>query len=492
MVSIAILLIGVLSVVSLVDGANRTTSVTRSREFATNIARSVLEAARGLPYNQLDPANVTAGVQASPGLADASGASGWQIVKRGTTYTVTVTACSVDDPADGIGTDDPATFCTVGTPTSPADGRPADYKRVRTTVSWTGKNGVSRSVGQSTLVSGSYRGPSVLTLDGPTQTITSLADPGSADVNVTATAGTDHVNWFLDGNDQGAVAGCGTSCVLHWSLGRPTGSPPCDPNGGGVLDGTYIVKATAYDADGLSDNSRAVTAQLNRCPPMAPSGLEGGETFLWSGIELQWDPSPEEDVVGYYVWTSPTGTSGWTKAAPAVDPDPNIPDCSGLLTIANCVTDDSNTKIYFAVQAVDKDTNGNLRPGSMSPALLVDPKNSRPGKPGGFGIDSAFPYSIKWGGTNVSDPPPADYTDFFYVYRDSFGGRVDRYDSISNVGGTITWTDPDPGGVAHDYWVTTVDNHLAESAPMPDYFHKPTPTAVHCDASGTCQVMNLP
>jgi hypothetical protein len=70
-------------------------------------------------------------------------------------------------------------------------------------------------------------------------------------------------------------------------------------------------------------------------------------------------------------------------------------------------------------------------------------------------------------------------------------GRADRYDSVDNSGGHLFWTDPDDGGVAHDYWVVAVDNHLAESAPQPDYFHRPTPSAVHCDAAGTCVVKNL-
>jgi hypothetical protein len=469
--------------------------VTKAREAGTNLARALLETARTLPYNSLYQGNVEQSAQAQPGLADAdAGQSGWQIVRRGITYTVTLTACSVDDPADGTGVDDASTFCSVATPSSPPDSKPADYKRVSTTIAWQGRDQLSHSSTQSTVVAGSYRGPSVLTLTGPSSTITSLADPGSASFSLTATAGTNHVDWFLDGNDQGAVSGCGTSCTLNWNLGKPTGSAPCDPNGGGVADGTYIVSATAYDADGLTDNSRAVTQQINRCPPLPPSGVEGGETFLFPGVELQWDQSPEEDVVGYYVWTAPAATGPWTLVAPALNPDPTIPDCSGLVKTANCVDDDTpttSTKVWYSLQAVDKDASGNLRSGDRSPALLVDPKNSRPGKPGGFGIDSAFPFSIKFDGPNVSDPPPSDYTDFFYIYRDDMGGRADRYDSLDNTGGHLTWTDPDDGGVAHDYWVVAVDNHLAESAPQPDYFHNPTPTAVHCDAAGTCVVKNL-
>jgi prepilin-type N-terminal cleavage/methylation domain-containing protein len=492
-VAILVLLIGVLGALSLTDAAGRTTSVTRARESATNVARAVLESARSLPYESLVATDIVAATQAQPGLADAdSTQAGWQIKRRSTYYTVQLTACAVDDPADGIGVDDPATYCSVASPTSPPDLRPADYKRVSATVTWTAPNRKTYSTNESTIVAGAYHGESVLSLYEPSGVFTDQGNPGFMNFPVTATVGSDHVTWSLDGNAQGTVAGCGSTCTINWNLGPPTGSAPCSPTGAGTLDGTYIVSANAYGADGLTDNSRASTVRINRCPPLPPTGVEGGETMLFPGVELQWDQSPEEDVIGYYVWTSTTGTGGWTRPAPALNPDPTIADCSGLLKTPVCVDDDTNVKVYYAIQAVDTAPDGSIRAGDRSPALLVDPKNSRPPKPGGFGVDNAFPSSIKWSGTNVSDPPPADYTSFFYVYRDAADGRVDRYDSIDNTGGTISWTDPDPGGVPHNYWVTSVDNHLAESPLVPDYAHKPTPTAVRCDAAGTCTVGNLP
>ena len=117
------LLIGVLGSVALVDAANRTSSTTRARESATNLARSVLEAARSLPYALLTQASAAAGVQADPGLADTDpGTAGWQVQRRNITLTITLSVCAVDDPADGIGNDD-ATFCSIGTPTNPKDPR---------------------------------------------------------------------------------------------------------------------------------------------------------------------------------------------------------------------------------------------------------------------------------------------------------------------------------------------------------------------------------
>ena len=45
-----ILLVGVLGVVTLVDGANAVTSKTKAREGGTAIARSVIEVSRSIRY----------------------------------------------------------------------------------------------------------------------------------------------------------------------------------------------------------------------------------------------------------------------------------------------------------------------------------------------------------------------------------------------------------------------------------------------------------
>src|SRR4051794_24708223 len=166
MVAIFVLLVGVLGSVTLVDAANRTSSTTRARESATNLARSVLEAARSLPYTSLSQSNAASAIQADPGLADDDpGTAGWQVKRRNITYTLTLSTCAVDDPADGIGTDD-SEFCSVGTPTDPPDKRPADYKRVSVRANWTDRSG-PRSMTESGVVSGTYRGPSILTLSSP-------------------------------------------------------------------------------------------------------------------------------------------------------------------------------------------------------------------------------------------------------------------------------------------------------------------------------------
>ena len=53
LVAIFLLLVGVLGVVAMIDGANAVTSKTKAREGANNVARSIVEVGRGVPYKNL-------------------------------------------------------------------------------------------------------------------------------------------------------------------------------------------------------------------------------------------------------------------------------------------------------------------------------------------------------------------------------------------------------------------------------------------------------
>ena len=58
LVAIFILLVGVLGVVSLIDGANFATAKTKSREGGTNLAREILDGARAVDYDKLNPTEI--------------------------------------------------------------------------------------------------------------------------------------------------------------------------------------------------------------------------------------------------------------------------------------------------------------------------------------------------------------------------------------------------------------------------------------------------
>ena len=70
LVAIVILMVGILGVVTLVDGANAVTSKTRAREAGTNLARSVIEVSRSIRYRDLTTASLEDALEARPALAD--------------------------------------------------------------------------------------------------------------------------------------------------------------------------------------------------------------------------------------------------------------------------------------------------------------------------------------------------------------------------------------------------------------------------------------
>ncbi|HEX8117691.1 MAG TPA: prepilin-type N-terminal cleavage/methylation domain-containing protein, partial [Pyrinomonadaceae bacterium] len=159
MVAIVLLSVGVLGTISLVDNANRNTARTKAREGATNVARDVIEGVHAVPWSSLTPTAATAKVQAMNGLGDDASTAGWQITRRGTSYTVSLTVCSVDDAADGFATSRDSSFCAIsGTSTKPADSNPVDYRRATVNVSWSDQQG-ARSLTQTTTVVNVDNGP---------------------------------------------------------------------------------------------------------------------------------------------------------------------------------------------------------------------------------------------------------------------------------------------------------------------------------------------
>jgi prepilin-type N-terminal cleavage/methylation domain-containing protein len=79
LVGIVLLLVGVLGVVAIVDGANAVTSKTKAREGGTNIARSIIEVSRSLRYRDLTADELLAALDARPGLEDVSASPGHTI-----------------------------------------------------------------------------------------------------------------------------------------------------------------------------------------------------------------------------------------------------------------------------------------------------------------------------------------------------------------------------------------------------------------------------
>jgi prepilin-type N-terminal cleavage/methylation domain-containing protein len=475
MVAIMLLTIGVLGTIALADGASRSTSSTRAREGATNVARDVLEGVHAVPWASLTPSSATTKVQAISGLGDSSsGTAGWQIDRRGTTYTVSLSVCSVDDASDGFSATHDSTFCALaGTSAKPPDSNPVDYKRGKVTISWSDVQ-APRSITQTTTVANIDNGPSPTVTPRSPVTGPPYAYTGSGtslDFDVTTDQSANNVDWLLSGTKQGAASGSGIAWNFTWPIGAATGgqatgqawaTPSCSPTGTGKLDGTYFLGAQAFSSSGLSAGPQAATVTLNRCVPMAPKGLEAGKSTALGKLEVQWNENDEDDIAGYRVFRSPNGNANTYS---------QIDDggCAGLLTTIDCLDTDASISgvgsyltqsWYYRVYAYDRDSNGNLRQGDLA-AVSRLPSNQAPSTPTIYsGAAVGYPtYTLVWPLST-----DADGIDYYWVYRDgqTFAKRWDATDLFAASG--VGWEDPDPSGGPHNYWVTAVDTKGNESA----------------------------
>lgn len=443
--AMAILLVGVLGVLSMANGANLTTSETKAHEAANGLTRDMVEATRALSYAELSGAALTSTLQARPQLADArADLLGWQVARRGTLYTVSTTVCVVDDPKDGLGARD-ATFCPSAVAAGTADTTPADYKRVTFDLTWTTQRRTER-VRHATLVMNSNRGPAIASIATNPPGTTVVSSGGSLAFTVATSGQLSRLEWYLDGAYRqdlaSGITGSGTTYAFSWALGTAC-------TAGATTDGIYVVGAKAFGSTGSSPGSRSLTVRLNRCAPVAPAALSGGRN-RW-GVELRWEDNREDDVVGYRIYR---GIGSATPTAIASGP------CSGVVKAATCIEPDaaSTQTLVYNVRAVDRDSAGALRDGPPTSNISVVTGNRAPATPV---IGSAGTYgTIGW--YVVTDPDKGDSVDFYRIYRDG-QTLAHRYDAIDAVGDPTVWSDDSTGGVAHTYYVVAVDTRLAES-----------------------------
>ena len=132
MIAMVVLVVGVLGTVTLVQTGMLSTSRTSARDQGTNLARDFVERSRQVPYTSVTTADVLATLRSTI-LSESPtpiASSSFLVTRRGVAYTVKATACSIDDPTDGVGVGD-ATYCVAGTgapgpgPPPPVGGGPA-------------------------------------------------------------------------------------------------------------------------------------------------------------------------------------------------------------------------------------------------------------------------------------------------------------------------------------------------------------------------------
>ncbi len=442
LVAMLILTGGVLGTVALIDGANASTSFTKGRVGATNLARELTETARTIDYDTLTTATLAGGLQASPGLVDSKPAtSGWQLERRGITYTVVASACIFDDATDKTGSHD-ATFCSNSATSPLGDTNPDDYRRVTFDVTWQSR-GEPGKVSQSSLITNPSGGlgPSILEIVGPDTWIVETTQ--SLDYLVKSTPAAT-VRWSADdGTSGGNATGGPTEWPFTWQLGTK-GAWTCPNTPEWLVDGAYVLTAQAFDVRGIPGDLKTKTVTLDRSAPAPPCGLKGGLNGV--RFELEWSRNPERDIKGYEVYRRKVGLE---TADPIV--------CN-LTTKTECV--DKNplpvgVLVNYYVVAIDAGLKGR---GQSADLAFLPSTNLAPLPPGQLtgSIEDGQPV-LRW--TAATD---ADGTIAFYrIYRDGIA-LENRYGATS--GPQLSFTDK--GATGHTYWVTAVDDKFAESLPV--------------------------
>ena len=476
LVAIAILLVGVLGVVTLVDGANAVTSKTKAREGGTNVARSIIEVSRSVRYRDLTAQELLDGLNSRPGLADVKPAqSGYTIRSRNVDYELTLTVCSMDDPQDNLGTHiGPVAYCTDSDALpggqSGQDRNPDDYKRVRVTLNWSTR-GVGQSITQTSAIINPVGGlgPSVTSLrmtsptsnSDPLQITSDLVHEASFEALTSATAA--GVNWSVGGEPMGTASGSGLIWNFTWQLDRPNGEIV-------YHDCTYVVQADAYDAGDRAGAPRAVTVVLNRRAPVEPEGFGGGRNGSGNYVDLQWLPNPECDIRGYRVYrSSSAGTLGAAITC--------LNEVTDITQKAECTDDPAAGGTYFyTVVGLDVPPGGGApRQGVSSDQISVGPATGRPPAPtnvslcvgdGSSNCLDAGGEAAPAGTVVVSWDPSSDPDgiQFYRIYRDgtTYANRHDDYfPSAQNPG--YAWFEFDTVGAPHTYRVSAVDGSFAES-----------------------------
>lgn len=312
LVAMLLLLVGMLATFMLVGNANATLSQTRAREAATNLSRELLEEGRDTTYSKIGSTNwFTTNLQnisGGTGSVTSVGSNGQAttVVRRGVSYTVTVTWCSLDDSGDGYGSHTSSvSWCPDSASTSTTDPQPEDFKRMTTSITWSFAGKVQPTLVQTATFSatGAAAGPSTTNLvitspSGLSSTSPVIAsNPSGGIVTFLGTSvGAADMKFFVDSSEQlGSTTNNGNGT---WSFNWNISSIP---------DGVYTISAVAVDALGNRGAPRALPVKLARGAPAPPANLTGGYNYLYSSgnktlaVELEWDANIAGTVTGYSV-----------------------------------------------------------------------------------------------------------------------------------------------------------------------------------------------
>ena len=439
-----VLVLGILATVSLIDGAQRTTSMTQAREAANSLARELVESARTISFEDLSTATFPTKLQVQPGLEDASAGGTYDIVRRGVTFSVAGSVCTMDDTADGVGSRGTGSaFCSDAPAAGTADKNPEDYKRVSVTLSWQGRGQSAQRVTQTSVVNnpGSAQAPAVRSLEPSGFTLPVTTGLTTLTFKAVTSSKPKTIAWMVDGAVQSPAPTASDSTNLVYSF---------QWNISAVDDGSYLISAEAFNANALSGPTRSLTVLLNRYAPRTPTNVTAGFN-RFGYAEIEWSPNTERDIVGYTVTRLSDGVVVCSVQPRAECVDKNPPG--------------GGSDLQYSVVALDSDTAGVPRAGSAATATAVR-SNNAPGKIGAGAKTFSFGRpQLTW--TRPSSPvdPDGDGVLWYWVYRDGTS-YADRYDRWFDNAANVTWTDYDAGGADHNYYVAAVDTRYMEHSPV--------------------------
>jgi len=316
LVAAVILMVGLLGVFLMIDVANGSTVRSGAREGAVNLAREMVENARAVPFAQLDQATwadtALTNTEGRSQVVVPTGNNGvrTQVNRRGYSYSVSVTWCSVDDGRDGYGIHPSSTAWCPGGTIGAADGQPQDLKRVEVRTSYSaGGRSQPDSVQTATFGSGGAAGgprtptlqiTSPTGLDATAPVVT--ANPSSGNVVFQATSvGANDMRFTVDGVERttGITSNGNGLWTFNWGIVP-------------LKDGVYAIGATPVDANGTYGPVATLQVKLSRGAPSAVTNVVGGYNYVnrSSGrtlvVEGAWDASPDGSVTGYRVMKGST------------------------------------------------------------------------------------------------------------------------------------------------------------------------------------------
>lgn len=456
LVAVFVLLVGILGVVSLVDGANMTTSANRAREAATNLTRELIEDARSVPYAGLEQDSLLDTLASLSGGTVQSGAI--VVERRGVTFTSTPSLCYVDDPKDGYGDHAGGNFC--GDLSAGDDRFPLDYKRFTVVTTWTGErgDGVSR---QTAVINdpGSSFAPQITNFEMTAPTSCS-GDPACQQIDVGTTASASFtvttnrpaakVAWYVNDLQMGLATGGGTGpWTFTWDLTE-------------VATGSYTVSVRANS--GKDGPVRSIVVPVAESPVGAPTSPYGGTNQLWSDVvELNWTPLAAS-VLGYKVQRLVGGTWGDVTCF-------NETGTTGVARPTGSYCMDKSAANATQYRIFTEYLRNGSPAQSTSSAGVTLASNVRPCPvPNTVAVSNAG--LVTWQAPTGAAGCDASRVRFYRVYRREVSGSgtlaagtqpvlSERAFKTSGAN-VLQWSDPSNTNKTN-YWITAVDDKNAES-----------------------------